>query len=126
MKSFDRFIALGDSFTEGMCDEIVNGQYRGWADRVADVLSGLNKDFTYMNLAVRGKLLPQVIEDQIPVAKKFISGPKTLLSFHAGANDVLRPNYQAAIAKERYRSALKELAETGAIKMCAHALKNLA
>ena len=118
MKSFDRFIALGDSFTEGMCDEIVNGQYRGWADRVADVLSGLNKDFTYTNLAVRGKLLPQVIEDQIPVAKKFISGPKTLLSFHAGANDVLRPNYQAAIAKERYRSALKELAETGATIIC--------
>jgi len=116
--SFNRFIALGDSFTEGMCDEIIDGQYRGWADRVADVLTGLIKDFTYMNLAVRGKLLPQVIEDQLPIAKKFITGKETLVSFHAGANDVLRPSYQPVIAKERYRNALKELKETGATIIC--------
>ena len=116
--SFNRFIALGDSFTEGMCDEIIDGQYRGWADRVADVLTGINKDFTYMNLAVRGKLLPQVIEDQLPIAKKFITGKETLVSFHAGANDVLRPSYQPVIAKERYRNALKELKETGATIIC--------
>jgi len=116
--SFNRFIALGDSFTEGMCDEIIDGQYRGWADRVADVLTGINKDFTYMNLAVRGKLLPQVIEDQLPIAKKFITGKETLVSFHAGANDVLRPSYQPVIAKERYRNALKELKGTGATIIC--------
>jgi lysophospholipase L1-like esterase len=112
--SFTRFIALGDSFTEGMCDEIIEGQYRGWADRVADVLTGLNKDFTYMNLAVRGKLLPQVIDDQLPIAKKYITGKDTLVAFHAGANDVLRPSYQPAIAKERYRKALSELSKTDA------------
>jgi len=89
---FTRFIALGDSMTEGMSDELVNGKYRGWADRVADELARNNPDFTYMNLAVRGKLLKQVVEDQIPVAVKFVDGPQTLISFHAGANDVLRPN----------------------------------
>ena len=91
---YTRFIALGDSMTEGMSDEIVDGKYRGWADRVADSLARNNPDFTYMNLAVRGKLLKQVVEDQIPVAVKFVEGPQTLISFHAGANDVLRPNYK--------------------------------
>ena len=52
--------------TEGMKDEVINGQYRGWADRVADGLAKDNPEFTYMNLAVRGKLLKQVAEDQVP------------------------------------------------------------
>jgi lysophospholipase L1-like esterase len=95
MTVFTRFIALGDSMTEGMCDEIVDGNYRGWADRTADTLAKDSPNFSYANLAIRGKLLHQVIDGQIPDAVRFITGPETLVSFHAGANDVLRPNYQA-------------------------------
>ena len=87
---FTRFIALGDSMTEGMSDEQINGQYRGWADRVADVLAEGNPDFTYMNLAIRGKLVGQVARDQVPVALKYVEGRSTLLSFHAGANEIGR------------------------------------
>jgi len=47
--TFQRFIALGDSFTEGMTDEIVDGNFRGWADRVADVLATQSPNFTYAN-----------------------------------------------------------------------------
>ena len=53
---YTRFIALGDSMTEGMSDELINGRYRGWADRVADVLAKADPNFTYVNLAIRGKL----------------------------------------------------------------------
>ena len=52
---FTRFIALGDSMTEGMSDEVVKGKYRGWADRVADVLAKDDPNFTYVNLDIRGK-----------------------------------------------------------------------
>ncbi len=114
MTVFTRFIALGDSMTEGMCDEIVDGQYRGWADRVADTLAKENPNFTYVNLAIRGKLLHQVIDDQIPEAAKFVIGPETLVSFHAGANDVLRPNYQAEIAFAKYEKGISDLTKTGA------------
>ena len=100
--------------TEGMCDEIVDGKYRGWADRVADALSKENPNFTYLNLAIRGKLLHQVIDDQIPEAAKFVTGPETLLSFHAGANDVLRPNYQAEDAFSKYEKGISDLTKTGA------------
>ena len=54
--SFQRFIVCGDSYSEGMSDEVIHGKYRGWADRVADVMAQANADFTYVNLAVRGKL----------------------------------------------------------------------
>jgi lysophospholipase L1-like esterase len=114
MTVFTRFIALGDSMTEGMCDEIVDGNYRGWADRTADSLSKANPNFSYANLAIRGKLLHQVIDGQIPDAVRFITGPETLVSFHAGANDVLRPNYQAEVAFAKYEKGISDLAKTGA------------
>lgn len=111
---FDRFIALGDSMTEGMTDEIIEGNYRGWADRVADVLATESSDFTYLNFAVRGKLLKQVVEEQIPKAIKFIDSKNTLVSFHAGANDVLRPNYKPEISLPQYERGVKALTNAGA------------
>ena len=111
---YTRFIALGDSMTEGMTDELIDGKYRGWADRVADVLAKKNPGFTYMNLAIRGKLLKQVVEDQIPVALKYIEGRNTLVSFHAGANDVLRPNYKPEVSLPEYEKGIKQLTDAGA------------
>ena len=100
--------------TEGMSDEVVNGNYRGWADRVADELAKSNSDFTYMNLAIRGKLLKQVVDYQIPEAIKYIEGKQTLVSFHAGANDVLRPNYQADLSLPKYEEGIRLLTDAGA------------
>ena len=110
---FTRFIALGDSFTEGMCDEVINGQFRGWADRVADGLASEAPEFTYLNLAIRGKLIDQVIAEQLLVAREYIQGRNTLLSFHAGANDVLRPRYDASATIAKYQRSVRELASTG-------------
>jgi lysophospholipase L1-like esterase len=110
---YQRFIALGDSMTEGMIDEQIDGRYRGWADRTADVLTQGVQNFTYMNLAIRGKLLQQVIDDQIPLVAPHVTGPETLISFHAGANDVIRPKYDPEISKARYRKAVSDLTKTG-------------
>ena len=100
-----------------MSDEIINGQYRGWADRIADVMARANADFTYVNLAIRGKLLKQVIDDQLPEAIKLITGPDTLLSFHAGANDALRPGYKPEVAQALYAAAVRRAAASGATLM---------
>jgi lysophospholipase L1-like esterase len=115
--TYQRFIALGDSFTEGMTDEIIAGNFRGWADRVSDVLSKESSEFTYVNLAIRGKLVKQVAEDQVPQALPFINGKETLVSFHAGANDVLRPNYKPENVFPIYNEAVRKLAATGATLM---------
>ena len=114
---YNRLVVCGDSYSEGMTDEMVDGHYRGWADRVADGLTKKSPTFTYVNLAVRGKLLPQVIEDQVPIALSYVTGPETLISFHAGANDALRPGCDVALAKERYQNAVRTLAASGATIM---------
>jgi lysophospholipase L1-like esterase len=111
---YTRFLVLGDSFSEGMSDEIINGKYRGWADRVADVLAQQTPDFKYANFAVRGKLVKQVLEEQVPSAMPLIDGPNTLVSFHAGANDALRPNFDRNIVRTAYVKAVTQLVQTGA------------
>jgi lysophospholipase L1-like esterase len=111
---FTRLLACGDSFTEGMTDEIVHGQYRGWADRVADVMALNNPEFTYANFAIRGKLVHQVVGEQLPKALGFVTGPEVLFVFHAGANDVLRPNYKAEVVLPAYADAVRRIAATGA------------
>ena len=97
-----------------MTDELVNGNYRGWADRVADELALHSSNFTYANLAIRGKLVGQVVDDQVPAAINFVTGKDTLVSFHAGANDALRPGYDAAATIAKYQGAVRALAASGA------------
>lgn len=97
-----------------MTDEMVDGNYRGWGDRIADEMSKLSENFTYANLAIRGKLVGQVINDQVPQALKFVTGKDTLITFHAGANDALRPGYDAAKTIEMYQNAVRKIAASGA------------
>src|SRR5215212_10018684 len=82
------FVAMGDSFTEGMDDPYPDGTYRGWADLVAARLAvDAGPGFGYANLAIRGRLLDQVINDQLDAA---LAMRPDLVSFAAGGNDVLR------------------------------------
>ena len=85
-----RFVAMGDSFTEGLDDPEPgsSGGYRGWADRVAEELSVGVPDFAYANLAVRGQQLHEVLETQLGQALRL--GPD-LVSLQAGGNDLLHP-----------------------------------
>ena len=115
--AFQRFIVCGDSYSEGMTDEVVDGKFRGWADRVADVMAQAHPGFTYVNLAIRGKLLGQVVEDQVPFALQYVTGKDTLVSFHAGANDALRPGYQPGTAIPMYAEAVRRIAKSGATIM---------
>jgi lysophospholipase L1-like esterase len=109
---FERFVALGDSFTEGMQDELgPDGRHLGWADRVADALAVHAGGLRYANLAVRGRLLDEVVTEQVPVA---LDLGADLISFHAGANDVLRPNVDVASLGGRYDEAVAALRASGA------------
>ena len=58
-----RYVALGDSLTEGLCDDsrMPAGEYRGWADRLALLLalaSPAGGPVAYANLAVRSRKVP--------------------------------------------------------------------
>ena len=105
------FVALGDSFTEGLQDDAgPEGRHRGWADRVAAGLAVAQGQVRYANLAVRGRLLDQVVADQLPVALRL---QPDLVAFQAGGNDVLRPRTDVPALLGRYGDAVAALAATG-------------
>lgn len=111
--SFHRYVALGDSFTEGVGDpdpDRPNG-LRGWADRVAEVLASATHDFGYANLAIRGRKLRGVLDEQLEPA---VALRPDLITIYAGANDILRPKVDIDALAEKYDAALGRLASTGA------------
>jgi lysophospholipase L1-like esterase len=82
------FAALGDSFTEGLDDPRADqGGYLGWADRFAGLLAAHQPGLRYANLALRGKTLGEVADEQVPLA---ITMAPDLVSLAAGGNDLLR------------------------------------
>src|SRR4051794_23648350 len=86
--SYRRFVALGDSTTEGLMDPLPDGSgFRGWADRLAETLAVLEPGLRYANLAVRGKLARQVRETQLEPA---LALQPDLVSLLVGLNDMLR------------------------------------
>jgi lysophospholipase L1-like esterase len=109
--TFHRYVALGDSFTEGVGDpdDARPNGVRGWADRVAAVLA--NDDFTYANLAIRGRKLLPIVAEQIGRALEM---KPDLVSIYAGANDVLRPRIDIDRLVEAYDAAIGRLAGSGA------------
>lgn len=108
-----RLVAIGDSFTEGVGDPEPSapGGNRGWADRVAEVLSQQVDDFAYANLAVRGKLIGQIVDDQIEPALEL---KPDLITFSAGGNDVIRPGSDPDAVAAQFEDAVVRLSRDGA------------
>ncbi|KQX76214.1 SGNH/GDSL hydrolase family protein [Aeromicrobium sp. Root472D3] len=89
MKNFHRFVAVGDSWTEGVGDPDPtrpNG-LRGWADRVAEVLATRTDDFGYANFAIRGHRVGEIVEQQLGPA---LDLRPDLLTLQGAGNDILR------------------------------------
>ena len=108
-----RFVAIGDSFTEGVGDPepaAPNG-YRGWADRVAEVLAEQVEDFAYANLAIRGRLIQQIVDEQVEPA---LALKPDLITFSAGGNDVIRPNGDPDAIAQLFEDAVVRLSSAGA------------
>jgi phosphatidylinositol alpha 1,6-mannosyltransferase len=86
-----RYVALGDSLTEGLCDtsRMPTGEYRGWADRLAQLLAYANgggSSFRYANLAIRSQRISHLLADQLPMALRL---RPDLVSVFMGANDLV-------------------------------------
>ncbi|MEE4493463.1 SGNH/GDSL hydrolase family protein [Streptomyces sp. NPDC050529] len=113
------YAAIGDSFTEGVGDPGPDGTFVGWADRfavlladqlpdtdVADTAGSAHGNFRYANLAVRGRLLDQIVEEQVPRARELAPD---LVSFCAGGNDIIRPGTDPDDVAERFERAVADL-----------------
>lgn len=103
-------VAVGDSFTEGMDDPGPGDTYVGWADRLATLLAAEVPDFRYANLAIRGKMLPEIIEKQVPLAASL---KPDLVTFCGGGNDIMVPNSDPDALGEQYEVAVADLRAAG-------------
>jgi lysophospholipase L1-like esterase len=113
MTTYRRYVALGDSFTEGVGDhdpDRPNG-VRGWADRVAEVLDPrVEGALEYANLAIRGRKLGAVLDEQLEPA---LAARPDLVTLYAGGNDIMRPKVDIDALVGRYDDAVGRLAATG-------------
>lgn len=114
---FRSYIAIGDSFTEGLGDPRPDGSLRGWADRVAAGLAHQHaenkpqdEDFRYANLAIRGRKVMPVIEEQVDPA---IRQQPDLISFNAGGNNILRPKFDPAETIDAIEDAVLKIRDSG-------------
>ena len=108
-----RYVAMGDSFTEGIGDPEPTspGGYRGWADRVAEELGRNQTDFAYANLAVRGRLLQQIVDQQLAPC---LALKPDLVTLSAGGNDLIRPGGDPDALAEKLDSVVQILSMGGA------------
>jgi len=106
-----RYVALGDSFTEGVGDERPDGSARGWADLVAQGWAdATGNPIGYANLAIRGKLARPIVDEQLEPA---LALKPTHLSFNGGGNDMLRPRTPLAEIADLFSHVLRRCDEEG-------------
>ena len=107
-----RYVAIGDSFTEGVGDELPGGRVRGWADLVAQGLAdATGEPIQYANFAIRGRLLARIIGEQLEPA---LALHPTLVSFNGGGNDMLRPGTDVPWIVAESERALTRIGDAGA------------
>jgi lysophospholipase L1-like esterase len=104
-------VAIGDSFTEGLDDPAPDGGFRGWADRVAESLAADQPSFAYANLAIRGRKLHRIVDEQVPRAVELGAD---LVSLAGGTNDVLRPKVDMDSLALSFDGAVRRLRDNGA------------
>jgi lysophospholipase L1-like esterase len=110
MPGIATYVALGDSFTEGVGDPYPDGSLQGWADRFATELETAVPGLRYANLGIRGKLLSQVITDQVPVAARLAPD---LVTLAAGGNDLLRRKADPAAMAAAFELGVSALRAAG-------------
>ena len=90
---FERYVALGDSQTEGLNDPDGRGGFRGWADRFAVLLASTSPHLQYANLAIRGRLMGAIRAEQLAPA---LAMQPDLVTVMGGLNDLMRPSVDLA------------------------------
>jgi lysophospholipase L1-like esterase len=113
-----RYIAMGDSFSEGLWDPYPDAPdvQRGWADNLAAALSARRiaaseVPLEYANLAIRGRKLRPIIDEQLQVT---IDAQPDLVSLVAGGNDILRASADLDAISAALEDAVAALRASGA------------
>lgn len=108
---YGRYVAIGDSSTEGLDDPDGAGSWHGWADRLAAQVAVASPGLQYANLAVRGRLAAQVRDEQLPRA---LDLRPDLATAFAGVNDLLRRSCELPAVIGHLEAMFEALTAAGA------------
>lgn len=111
---FHRYVAIGDSSTEGLDDPAGDGRYRGWADRLARHVAEAQRDaggLLYANLAVRGRQTRQILEEQLEPA---LAMHPDLATVFTGTNDIIRRRFDLTRVADDIRAMQRAFRAAGA------------
>jgi len=111
MKYFHRYVAIGDSTSEGLDDPDGRGGYRGWANRLAERIAAQQGSLLYANLAVRGRTTRQILDEQLAPA---LAMHPDLATVVAGTNDVLRSKFNVNAFQRDLEGMQTPLVDQGA------------
>ena len=111
MPRFNRYVAIGDSTSEGLDDPDGRGGYRGWANRLAERIASQQGGLLYANLAIRGRTTRQIREEQLAPA---LAMKPDLATVVAGTNDVLRRRFDPHSFGADLEAMQKALIDQGA------------
>jgi lysophospholipase L1-like esterase len=90
---YQRYVAIGDSSTEGLDDPDGKGGYRGWADRLAERIAAAQGSLQYANLGVRGLRTRQIRDRQLEAA---LAMRPDLTTLFTGTNDAVSRRFDPA------------------------------
>lgn len=109
-RTYERYVAIGDSTTEGLDDPDGTGGFRGWANRLAERIAAIQGRLLYANLAVRGRRTHEIRQQQLAQAVAMRPDLSTVV---AGTNDLLRPRFDAAALGADVEAMQRALVEQG-------------
>jgi lysophospholipase L1-like esterase len=108
---YSRYVAIGDSQTEGLWDGNDTVGLKGFADRLAEIVDAHYPGLAYANLAVRGGRIRDLLDDQLPQA---LAMQPDLVTVCIGMNDVTRPGLYFDGALAELEDLYAQLALSGA------------
>jgi lysophospholipase L1-like esterase len=108
---YSRYVAIGDSQTEGLWDGDDVVGLLGFADRLAAQIDSIYPGLAYANLAIRGKLVANVLREQVPPA---LAMRPDLITVCIGMNDVIQPGRSFGPALADLEAIYAALAASGA------------
>lgn len=110
-RRFERYVAIGDSTTEGLDDPDGNGGYRGWANRLAERIATQQGSVLYANLAIRGRTTRQILDEQLERAVAMRPDLSTVVS---GTNDLIHGRFDPASVEKDVETMQRALIDVGA------------
>ncbi len=114
-RQFGRYVAIGDSSTEGLDDPAGDGSFRGWANRLAEQIALAQEgrsELLYANLGVRGRKTREIRDQQLPCA---LAMRPDLVTLFSGTNDVVSRSFDLPTVAADLEEMMAAVRATGAV-----------